>query len=170
MTHTPILSCPREIHSAILERFNMFAHKVIRIAAVTGLTLAAIAGGGVAQASTSAPSGDVSTQESCPSSGQIGYGRVCTTLSSGRLFHDKTQGSGPVNVRTWYEKSSGGTISAKLGFNYAGTTTWGSTFSQASGTTKSASWARNWASDCYSTIGMLSVTGQGTFQTPSGTC
>ncbi|MEV7856796.1 hypothetical protein ACFVZJ_37295 [Streptomyces sp. NPDC058322] len=149
---------------------NTFAHKIVRSAAIAGLTLAAMGGTGVAQASSSASSGDVSVQEACPGSGQIGYGRVCTTLSSGRLFHDKTQGSGPVNVRTWYEKSSGGTITAKLGFNYAGTTTWGSTFSQASGTTKSASWDRNWSSDCYSTIGMLSVTGQGTFQTPSGTC
>ncbi|MFF2732837.1 hypothetical protein ACFVS9_33665 [Streptomyces sp. NPDC058008] len=150
---------------------NAFAHTIVRSAAVAGLTLAAMGGTGAAQASTSAPSGDVSIQESCPSSGQVGYGRVCTSLSSGRLFHDKTQGSGPVTVRTWYEKNSGGSsISAKLGFNYAGTTTWGSTFTQSPGTTKSASWSRNWSTDCYSTIGMMSVTGQGTFQTPSGTC
>jgi hypothetical protein len=149
---------------------NAFTHKMARSVVVAGLMVGAMGATGSANATTSAPSGDVSAQEACPSSGQIGYGRVCTTLSSGRLFHDKTQGSGPVNVRTWYEKSSGGTISAKLGFNYAGTTTWGSQFSQSSGTTKSASWDRNWSSDCYSTNGMLSVSGQGTFQTPSGTC
>ncbi|GGV97306.1 hypothetical protein GCM10015535_68470 [Streptomyces gelaticus] len=102
---------------------NAFAQEIVRSAAVAGLTVAAMGGTGAAQASTSAPSGDVSVQEACPDNGQIGYGRVCTTLSSGRLFHDKTQASGPVNVKTWYEKSSGGTITAKLGFNYAGTTT-----------------------------------------------
>lgn len=73
-------------------------------------------------------------------------------------------------MRTWYEKTGGGTITAKLGFNYAGTNTWGSTFTQSAGTTKSASWTRYWSTDCYSTVGLLSVTGQGTFQTPAGTC
>ncbi|MFD3657703.1 hypothetical protein [Streptomyces sp. NPDC058620] len=149
---------------------NAFTHKMARSAVVAGLMVGAMGATGSASASTSAPSGDVSIQESCPGSGQLGYGRVCTTLSSGRLFHDKTQGSGDVSVRTWYEKSSGGAISAKLGFNYAGSTSWGSQFSQSAGTTKSATWSRAWSSDCYSTNGLLAVSGQGTFQTPSGTC
>lgn len=46
--------------------------KAVRSAAVVGLAFAAM-GTGTAQASTTALSGDVSIQESCPSSGQIGY-------------------------------------------------------------------------------------------------
>ncbi|MFF9751158.1 hypothetical protein ACF1GR_30990, partial [Streptomyces albidoflavus] len=48
---------------------------------------------------------------------------------------------------------------------------WGGSFTQSNNTTKSKEWVRSsWQTHCYTTTGLLSVTGQGQFQTPAASC
>ncbi|WP_231626979.1 hypothetical protein [Streptomyces apocyni] len=70
-----------------------------------------------------------------------------------------------------YEKKSGSRITAKLGYSFKGSNYWGGQFTQSKGQVKQKKWSRTaWNTKCNSTIGMLWVKGQGTFQTPPGTC
>ncbi|MCX4774912.1 hypothetical protein OG322_40155 [Streptomyces sp. NBC_01260] len=106
----------------------------------------------------------------CPSYERFNNNYVCTSLSSGALFHPKGHsGATATSTATKYTKLSGSSITAKLGYTYKGTTYWGGTFTQASGTTKTNTWTRNdydWV--CNSTF--MNVSGQGNFQTPVASC
>ncbi|MER5276209.1 hypothetical protein ABT025_10690 [Streptomyces sp. NPDC002809] len=124
---------------------------------------------GAAGSATAAEEGGVSVQTAgCPGDGNFGYGSVCTSLSSGAVFHSKTvNGSGNTVITTRYKKTSGSSITAKLGYTYAGTTYWGSTFTQSSGTEKTKTWTRTGdVFKCRATVGIMNVSGQGNFQTP----
>ncbi|MYT33092.1 hypothetical protein GTY73_30925 [Streptomyces sp. SID8354] len=101
----------------------------------------------------------------CPGDGRIARNHSCSSLSSGALFHQKFTND---KASTSYKKTGGSSISARLGFNRAGTTKWSGWFSQGSGTTKSYSWSG--VTYCSSTVGLLEVKGQQTFQTPLASC
>ncbi|WP_407548676.1 hypothetical protein QOM21_05930 [Streptomyces sp. Pv4-95] len=70
----------------------------------------------------------------CPGDGKLGGG-ACTSLSSGAVFHSKILAAS-VTITNSYVKEGGGTIMARLGYSYKGTSHWGGTFSQSAGTTK----------------------------------
>ncbi|MEV0749824.1 hypothetical protein AB0I75_32230 [Streptomyces sp. NPDC050273] len=147
---------------------------LIKTLAVPALVLSVWSTSGVAQADTvSGTNGEATVLTAgCPSDGW--YGGVnsrCTSLSSGALFHQKwhpTSGTG--EIKTWYVKSSGSAISMKLGYVQGGTTHYGSTVSQVSGTTKTKTWSTSYDNVCSATTGVMSVSGQGLFQTPSAHC
>ncbi|WP_053164847.1 hypothetical protein [Streptomyces noursei] len=106
----------------------------------------------------------------CPGDGRTDGGNTCTSLSSGAVFHTKVLGAN-VTITTSYKKESGGTITAQIGYSYKGTSHWSGQFSQSAGTTKYQSWTNyDSAFRCAPTIGLLQVSGQGTFQTPVATC
>ncbi|WP_093799949.1 hypothetical protein [Streptomyces sp. Wb2n-11] len=132
-----------------------------RAVAVTGLTLAALGATTTAQAETRSPSGEAVTVASC---GTLSRGYVCTTLSSGTLYHRKYTND---IASTWYDKDSGGSITARLGYDGAGYK-WTGWFTQSAGTTKTGTWSD--VSYCNATIGRLEVSGQQTFQTPLADC
>ncbi|MER5212325.1 hypothetical protein ABT063_17500 [Streptomyces sp. NPDC002838] len=144
--------------------------------AVTGATLvSAMATMGVASADDGSSTGDVSILTAgCPSSGYPNPGNPsesCTSMSNGALFHRKFHPNASVTrVESKYVKVSGSAITAKLGYNYSGTNYWGSTFTQSSGTTKTKTWDRSYNFWCNTTVGLLNVTGQGSFQTPISRC
>ncbi|MEU6125983.1 hypothetical protein [Streptomyces sp. NPDC047123] len=108
----------------------------------------------------------------CPGDGYNGGPNSrCTSLTSGALFHSKyhpnaTSGA----IKTWYKKTGGGAITVKLGYTKGSTTHYGAAVKQSSGTTKSKSWTTSYDGICSSTVGIMSVSGQGIFQTPSAHC
>ncbi|MFI6767341.1 hypothetical protein [Streptomyces sp. NPDC050355] len=136
------------------------------------MTLATLGAATTAQAQTphAGTKAPVLYAQDCPGDGKMGTGVVCTSLSSGAVWHVKGH-SPDLRITTTYDKTSGGRITAKLGYNYKGRTSWGGQFTQVSGTTKSKSWTV-WdeAQWCAPTIGVMWVKGQGTFQTPSAGC
>ncbi|MEU9489451.1 hypothetical protein AB0D83_38460 [Streptomyces decoyicus] len=139
-----------------------------RSIAVTVMAIAALNATTAHAATTPRPAGVQAAD--CPGDGHTGGGNTCTSLSSGAVFHEKVLGAN-VTITTSYTKESGGAIKAKLGYSYKGTSHWGGQFSQSAGTTKYKSWT-NYDSSfrCAPTIGLLQVSGQGTFQTPVATC
>ncbi|MEU4199588.1 hypothetical protein AB0F64_06515 [Streptomyces sp. NPDC026294] len=143
----------------------MTMHKIARMAAVAGMALTSIAVTTAAHAEEARPRPAVALAAGCPGSGQIDRNYTCTSLSSGVLFHRKYTND---VASTWYTKTSGGTISARLGYNRGGSSHYGAKFSQSSGTTKTSTW--NGVDYCSSTVGMLTVDGQQTFQTPLASC
>lgn len=144
----------------------------VRIAAISAMTLAALGTATTAQAQTSHAEKQATAVSApdCPGDGKMGPGVVCTSLSSGALWHRKIVGP-DLQISTSYDKTSGGKITAKLGYTYKGNTSWGGEFTQTSGTFKSKTW-RMWDDTqmCAPTIGVMWVKGQGTFQTPSAGC
>lgn len=143
----------------------MKMHKIARVAAVAGMALTSIAVTTAAHAQEAHPRAAVALAAGCPGDGQIDRNYTCTSLSSGALFHRKYTND---KASTWYVKTSGGTISARLGYNRGGVNHFGGTFSQSSGTTKTSSW--NGVTYCSATVGLLNVSGQQTFQTPLASC
>lgn len=139
--------------------------------AVTASALMMAAGMGAASAQA-ATDGDFTAKQGCPSSGKVSSTHSCTSLSGGIVHHLKSIGQNGVTIRTRYEKNnSGSKITAKLGYSYSGSTYWGGSFTQNNNTTKSKEWVRaSWQTHCYTTTGLLSVTGQGQFQTPAASC
>ncbi|MBQ0987689.1 hypothetical protein KBZ10_24855 [Streptomyces sp. F63] len=135
-----------------------------RLAAATGFAIAALGATTTAHAETRAPAGEVGVQTSCPSSGSIDRAYVCTSLSSGVLFHRKYTND---VASTWYSKDSGGRISARLGYDGAGSK-WTGYYTILSGQKKTGSWSG--VAYCNSTIGKMQVKGQQTFQTPLANC
>jgi hypothetical protein len=111
----------------------------------------------------------------CPSSGYPTPGdpsASCTSMDNGALFHTKFHpDASKTRIQSSYVKTGGGSITAKLGYNYSGTNHYSASFTQRSGTTVKRHWDRNdynfW---CKTTIGLLSVNGQGSFQTPISHC
>jgi hypothetical protein len=130
--------------------------------------MAVVASAGVADAQgTVSPRQTVTPMTAgCPSSGQIDVNYVCTSLSSGGLFHRKYTND---VISTWYVKTGGSTITAKLGFTAGGTTRWSNSFTQSSGQTKTYSWSNTGVAYCTLTVGIISVVDQGQFQTPQAT-
>ncbi|MFF9483154.1 hypothetical protein [Streptomyces sp. NPDC014733] len=142
--------------------------KAARAAAVSGMVLASIAMSSAAYAVDAAPPAAASAKlaaAGCPGDGHISRNYTCTSLSGGALFHQKYTND---KAATWYVKTSGSKISGKLGFTKSGKQQWGSHFSQSSGTTKRNTWSG--VTYCSSTVGLLSVDGQQTYQTPLTTC
>ncbi|MCZ1005922.1 hypothetical protein [Streptomyces lydicus] len=90
---------------------------------------------------------------------------TCSSLSSGELYHQKYTNN---RASTRYKKTGGSSITARVGFNRAGSTSWSGWFSQSSGTTKTGNW--NNISYCSSTVALLQVPGQQTFQMPLADC
>ncbi|AZM51221.1 hypothetical protein DMA15_00325 [Streptomyces sp. WAC 01529] len=108
----------------------------------------------------------------CPHDGYGGGPNSrCTSLSGGALYHskyhpDRNNGA----IKTWYKKTSGSTVTVKLGYTKGSTTHYGAAVKQKSGTTKSKTWKTGYDDICSSTVGIMSVSGQGIFQTPSAHC
>lgn len=143
-----------------------------KAAAVASSALMIAVGLGAASAQAATDGGDFTAKLACPSSGKISSTHSCTSLSGGVVHHLKSIGQNGVTIRTRYEKNgSGSTITAKLGYSYSGSTYWGGSFTQSNNTTRSKEWVRSsWQTHCYTTTGLLSVTGQGQFQTPAASC
>ncbi|MCM1973363.1 MULTISPECIES: hypothetical protein [Streptomyces] len=110
----------------------------------------------------------------CPRSGYPtpgDPGLSCTSLSNGALFHTKYHpDANKTRIKSYYIKTGGGAITAKLGYSYNGTSHYSGSFTQKAGTTKSRTWDRNdynfW---CRTTIGLLKVGGD-SYQTPISHC
>lgn len=142
--------------------------KAARTAAVSGMALASIAMSSAAYAVDATPRAAASAKlaaAGCPGDGHISRNYTCTSLSGGALFHQKYIND---KAATWYVKTSGSKITARLGFTKSGNSRWGTTFSQSSGTTKRTTWSG--VTYCSSTVGLMSVNGQQVYQTPLATC
>ncbi|MEU6166256.1 hypothetical protein [Streptomyces tanashiensis] len=136
------------------------------VAAIAGTTMPASA----------ATTGEVGVQEAgCPSSGYPTPGMPmgsCTSLTNGAVFHGKYHPDA-THTRTYtsYTKTGGSTVSAKLGYIYKGAYKWSAYYSIASGTTKRVTWDTiDYDFYCDSTIGVMSVSGGSTYQTPVTHC
>ncbi|WP_354645259.1 hypothetical protein [Kitasatospora camelliae] len=118
------------------------------------------------------PGDTVAQVAGCPRDGQLGVNSVCTSLSSGAVFQGKTHPDfNHTRVITYYKKTGGSEITAKLGYSAGGTTHWGPQFKQSKGSTKTKTWTiTDWYYICKPTVGMLWVKDQGTFQTPVANC
>ncbi|WP_137235449.1 hypothetical protein [Streptomyces sp. BPSDS2] len=105
--------------------------------------------------------------------GNCGYTSSCTDLSSGRLTVFLSSAShidGRMNIVVSYKKNSGSPINARFGYNMAGSIKWAGRFNQSRNTTKNTTWKDAYViKTCKSTVGMLDVTGQQTFNTPPAT-
>lgn len=99
----------------------------------------------------------------CPSSGQIDTNYVCTSLTSGGLFHRKYTND---VISSWYVKTGGSAITATLGFSGGGVTKTSAKFTESAGQTVTKSWSGTGVAYCTLTVGILTVDGQGSFQTP----
>ncbi|WP_274912103.1 hypothetical protein [Streptomyces sp. WZ-12] len=144
----------------------MNVKKLVRTTAMAGVTLVAMGTTPLAHAESLSGTGNaVAYAAGCPGDGHLTRNHTCTSLSSGALFHQKYTND---KASTSYKKTGGSSISARLGFNRAGTTKWSSWFSQGGGTTKSYSWSG--VTYCSSTVGLLEVKGQQTYQTPLANC
>ncbi|MGI5482283.1 hypothetical protein [Streptomyces lavendofoliae] len=136
----------------------------------SALTVAAMVVGGMMLSA-----GSASAAAYCSSTGYPEPGfpmSRCTVLGSGTLFHQKFNASATkTQITTWYTKDSGDPITAKFGYSHGGTDYWAGNFNQSKGTTKSTSWF-SYTPDfrCATTVGLLSVVGQGRYQTPPANC
>lgn len=119
----------------------------------------------VATATAAALIGLGVTAPAAVAGGNYDYATSRTSLSNGYLYTQLSTGSDSshMNVKDWYNKSGGGTISARFGYSYHSGTHYGSWFSQSSGTTKAAQWSNVYINDCQNVVGFLDVSGQGTF-------
>ncbi|WP_407548678.1 hypothetical protein QOM21_05940 [Streptomyces sp. Pv4-95] len=142
----------------------MRIRKITRATAVAGMTLAAIGVMPIAHAE-GASGTTKALMASCPGDGHISRNYTCTTLGSGELYHQKYTNN---RASTWYKKTGGGSITARVGYNRSGSTAWSGWFSQSSGTTKTGSWSN--VTYCAGTVGLLEVRGQQTYQTPLANC
>ncbi|GHE81362.1 hypothetical protein GCM10018785_56700 [Streptomyces longispororuber] len=108
----------------------------------------------------------------CPHDGRFGPNSVCTSLSGGAVFHSKYHPDATrTGIKTSYKKSSGSAVTNKLGYTYKGTTHWGAYGSQKKGTTRSKTWTRtDYDFVCSSTVGIMHVKGEGSYQTPVASC
>ncbi|ROQ98238.1 hypothetical protein EDE04_4766 [Streptomyces sp. 2132.2] len=101
------------------------------------------------------------------SAGNVDYGISMTKLSNGKLW--TTIRPDNVHEGSWwtmsetYEKTGGGTITAKLGFNYHGYSYDKGWFSQSAGTDHSEGFDWLGFDDCNDIVGWMAVQGQGTF-------
>ncbi|WP_405589972.1 hypothetical protein [Streptomyces sp. NBC_01190] len=135
--------------------------------AAAAAVLGVVASAGVADAQEATSQGTLSPATAgCPSDGQLDTNYVCTSLSSGGLFHRKYTND---VISTWYTKTSGSAITLKLGFTAGGTTRWTGSVTESSGQTKTGTWTGTGVAYCTLTVGIISVSGQGQFQTPQAT-
>lgn len=140
--------------------------KFARATLAAGVTLVALGTATTANAAPATPQNHaVASAASCPDDGRLERNYTCTSLGSGELFHRKYTNN---KASTWYKKTEGSSITARVGYSVNGTDHWGGWFSQSSGTTKSGNWSG--VSYCSSSVGMLHVKGQQTFQTPPADC
>ncbi|WP_382466501.1 hypothetical protein ACFIN9_40915 [Streptomyces noursei] len=143
----------------------MKTDKLKRATVVVGVALAAIGSTPLAYAEGAPGAAKVSVTASCPGDGHLSTNYTCTSLSSGELYHRKYTNN---QASTWYTKTSGSGITARVGYNRSGSTQWSGWFSQSSGTTKTGNWAN--VTYCSGTVGLLQVEGQQTFQTHLTAC
>lgn len=121
---------------------------------------------------TSAHAGETPVPGTSASEGGVtpqGSFSDCTALSNGTLcVHTGWQQGNTIYVKDVYEKTGGGQIRARFGFNAKGDEYWdGGSFQQSRGQTKSYQWNRMpYRQGCPGVVGFLSVDGQGRFQTP----
>ncbi|MFJ7272715.1 hypothetical protein ACIQV3_39835 [Streptomyces sp. NPDC099050] len=66
-------------------------------------------------------------------------------------------------VTDQYDKKGGGTITARFGFTYKGSSHTGGWFDQGPNTTKSTWWNNFYISTCEPIVGWMQVSGQQTF-------
>lgn len=153
-----------------------------RMAAIAISGLALISSTGVANAAEGQPTASASqipTSHAAKSNavkpniygGNCGEpDQSCTSLSNGTLYLSVTpdsDSSGLWDVNDWYTKTGGGQISADFQYNAGyGVQNDEGTFSQTKGQTKSYSWYNLSLSGCPQVVGILAVSGQGSFQTP----
>ncbi|WNI16032.1 hypothetical protein [Actinacidiphila sp. ITFR-21] len=137
---------------------------VAAVAAAIGV----VAAGGIADAQGTGTPRETTAPATagCPGDGHLDTNYVCTSLSGGGLFHRKYTND---VISTWYTKTGGSAITAKLGFSASGKTHWGGSFTESSGQTKTANWSGTGVAYCTLTVGLISVAGQGMFQTPQAT-
>ncbi|WP_030209500.1 hypothetical protein [Streptomyces sp. NRRL S-87] len=145
---------------------------IARGAATIIAAVSALAVPGVAHADGPIPEPYIA---GCPDSGYPVPGnpsQSCTSMTNGALFHGKHHpDSTRTRIYSQYKKTSGSAITARLGYNYAGTNHWGDWFTQSAGTTKTKDWyTYDYDFWCNNTVGLLNVSGQGTFQTPISRC
>lgn len=134
--------------------------KAAQAVAIAGVTVTALGTTTAATAATTAPAA-VQVQ-SCPSNGHLQRGWSCTSLSNGQLHHRKFTND---KANTYYEKTSGGATSIRLGINSGSGNTYKPAVSISSGQTKTASWG---VSYCRSSLGLM--TSGSTYQTPPTHC
>lgn len=71
-------------------------------------------------------------------------------------------------MNDWYQKKGGGTITARFGYTYRGSSKTGGWFTQGPNTTKSATWSGQTINTCDPVVGWLQVDGQQTFNNAPG--
>ncbi|MBY8884972.1 hypothetical protein K7472_08935 [Streptomyces sp. PTM05] len=100
--------------------------------------------------------------------GNCDYYVSCTSLSNGTLYVSVFDaGSRPSEIQDQYVKTGGGTITARFEYNDGSSIHYDNgAFSQGSGQTKTFEWKNQYPASCAPIVGILSVSGQGTFQTP----
>ncbi|MEW2374414.1 hypothetical protein AB0940_34450 [Streptomyces sp. NPDC006656] len=101
------------------------------------------------------------------SAGNVDYGISMTKLSNGKLWTSIRADN--VHEGSWwdmyesYEKTGGGAITAKLGFNYHGYSYDNGWFNQSSGSTHQEEFHWLGFNDCSDIVGWMAVQGQGTY-------
>lgn len=137
--------------------------KIAVAAAAAAIPLGLGLGVTPAAAETATPTGEVGVM-----GGNCDHNVSCTSLSNGRLYIGLYQGSSSrsLNIRTWYTKTGGSTISAKFGYSLQGSNRWSGSYSISSGQTKGHTWPDAYPTGCPSAVGLLLPSGQPTFQTP----
>ncbi|WP_073817117.1 hypothetical protein [Kitasatospora sp. CB01950] len=100
--------------------------------------------------------------------GNCNYEVSCTKLSNGTLYVGVYQGTNFGNdIHDTFEKTGGGTITARFAYNAGhGTLYDQGAFTQSAGQTKYFRWQNQTIDYCAQVVGILDVTGQGSFQTP----
>ncbi|MFB7554541.1 hypothetical protein [Streptomyces brevispora] len=97
-------------------------------------------------------------------SGNFDYGTSRSKLTNGVLWTSLTSGTtAPWNVNVSYDKTGGGTITARFGWTHVGTKHTGSWFTQSSGTSKGSKWSNVTLSGCNPVVGWIEVQNQQTF-------
>ncbi|MCZ4120227.1 hypothetical protein [Streptomyces sp. H39-S7] len=101
----------------------------------------------------------------CPSNGYVSPLVRCTSLSNGALFTSRDFGGG--DLKTWYVKTGGSAITARLGVSHGSALDWSGWFTQTSGTT--VAFHEALIISCGPTTGWMDVQGSNSlaYTTPS---
>jgi hypothetical protein len=144
-------------------------HQILSKSARLAVVVAAVSTAATTPAfavGSATPASPMSIQTAgCDSSGYANNNvfERCTSLSSGALFTIKSSDG---IIKTWYVKVSGSQIYARLGTGYVGIY-WSGWIYQDAGTTSTHTNHIANINMCYPTTGLLDVTGQQVFETPS---
>lgn len=141
------------------------AHIAVAVAALSAAaTTPALAAGGAGTAGKTEFSPASVQTAGCPSSGYVSALVRCTSLSNGALFTSRDFGGG--DLKTWYVKTGGSTVTARLGVAHGGALDWSGWFNQTSGTT--VAFHEGLIISCGPTTGWMDVKGVSpAYTTPS---